>query len=352
MTVAEGEGEGGWRRNARRRGDARLTTQPERLLADVDGALSRAGCVAAEEEAGSWSPVPGGDAAALRALAERRLAGEPLAWITGHAPFGDHARGPPRGLRPPLAEPGAGPARRRPPARRRQAIDLCTGSGAIAAAVGAARPGARVVATDNDARAVACARANGVETWQGDLFGAVPASFAGATDVVVAVVPYVPSPSCTSSPATRSRSRTPPTTTAVRTAPSPAPGRRRGARTSCARVGRCCSRWAATRPSCSAPCSLGTASPRSRPGPTRTGTCGACRRPSADLRSPLGGSIRRSAPGEDQRHRGAVHHVPAWVTGEVERQRGVRGPHHVGHMVARTGPGRGSWSGSSPPRTR
>ena len=57
----------------------------------------------------------------------------------------------------------------------------------------AAEPAARIVATDSDARAVACARANGIETWQGDLFGPVPTSFRSATDVVVSVVPYVPS---------------------------------------------------------------------------------------------------------------------------------------------------------------
>ncbi len=73
------------------------------------------------------------------------------------------------------------------------AIDLCTGSGAIAAAVGAVRPGARIVATDSDERAVACARANGVEAWPGDLFAPLPASLRAATDVVVSVVPYVPS---------------------------------------------------------------------------------------------------------------------------------------------------------------
>jgi len=49
------------------------------------------------------------------------------------------------------------------------------------------------VATDRDSRAVACAGANGVRAFVGDLFAAVPASFRGVTDVVVAVVPYVPS---------------------------------------------------------------------------------------------------------------------------------------------------------------
>ena len=55
-------------------------------------------------------------------------------------------------------------------------------------------PAARIVATDSDDRAVACARANGVEAYAGDLFAGVPASLAGRTDVVVAVVPYVPTP--------------------------------------------------------------------------------------------------------------------------------------------------------------
>jgi release factor glutamine methyltransferase len=72
------------------------------------------------------------------------------------------------------------------------AVDLCTGSGAIAAALQARRPSARIVATDRDPRAVACARANGIETYRGDLFDALPRDLIGQTDVVVAVVPYVP----------------------------------------------------------------------------------------------------------------------------------------------------------------
>jgi release factor glutamine methyltransferase len=69
------------------------------------------------------------------------------------------------------------------------AIDLCCGSGAIAAVLSARRPGARVLAADADPRAVACARANGVEALAGDLFSPLPPITA---DVVVAVVPYVP----------------------------------------------------------------------------------------------------------------------------------------------------------------
>jgi len=160
----------------------------------VTADLSRGGCVAAEEEAAELITCAGGDPTVVRALADRRLAGEPLAWITGHAPFGEHTL---------VVHPGVYVPRwqslelaRRAPASLPddgKAIDLCTGTGAVAAAIGSARPGARVVATDSDERAVACARANGVETWQGDLFGPVPASFRTTTDVVVAVVPYVPS---------------------------------------------------------------------------------------------------------------------------------------------------------------
>jgi release factor glutamine methyltransferase len=69
------------------------------------------------------------------------------------------------------------------------AVDLCTGRGALAAFLKHQRPEARVVASDIDERAVACARANGVEAYRGDLFEPLPALRA---DVVVAVVPYVP----------------------------------------------------------------------------------------------------------------------------------------------------------------
>ena len=68
------------------------------------------------------------------------------------------------------------------------AVDLCCGCGAVARAL----RGARVVGVDLDPRAVACARANGVEAHRGDLFGGVPGELAGRVDVVVAVTPYVP----------------------------------------------------------------------------------------------------------------------------------------------------------------
>jgi release factor glutamine methyltransferase len=74
------------------------------------------------------------------------------------------------------------------------AIDLCTGSGAIATVLSAYRPGARVAASEIDDRAAACGLANGVDVYQGDLFAPLPAELVGRTDVVVGVVPYVPTP--------------------------------------------------------------------------------------------------------------------------------------------------------------
>jgi release factor glutamine methyltransferase len=50
------------------------------------------------------------------------------------------------------------------------------------------------MATDLDERAVACARRNGVEAHRGDLLAPLPGPLEGRVDVVVGVVPYVPTP--------------------------------------------------------------------------------------------------------------------------------------------------------------
>jgi release factor glutamine methyltransferase len=157
--------------------------------------LSGAGFVAADEEAGELVARAAGDAGLLDSLVRRRLTGEPLAWITGSISFGglqvrvDPGVYVPRWQSVPLARRAA----ERLPASG-VAIDLCTGTGAIAKTLAANRPAARVVATDVDERAVACARANGVEAYCGDLFAPLPRTIAGRADVVVAVVPYVPTP--------------------------------------------------------------------------------------------------------------------------------------------------------------
>jgi release factor glutamine methyltransferase len=72
------------------------------------------------------------------------------------------------------------------------AVDLCTGSGAVAAVLGSAEPAANVVATDVDPVAVACARRNGVDALLGDLDAPLPRELRGRVDVLTAVTPYVP----------------------------------------------------------------------------------------------------------------------------------------------------------------
>jgi release factor glutamine methyltransferase len=159
-------------------------------LSDV---LARAGCVAADEEAAELLAAAGGERSTLLSLVHRRLRGEPLAWVTGQAPFGELVVTIEPGTYVPRwqsLELAARAAARLPEEGR--AIDLCTGSGAIAAVLQLRRRSARVIGTDIDPVAVACARSNGVAALRGDLFGPVPSEFRGTTDVVVAVVPYVP----------------------------------------------------------------------------------------------------------------------------------------------------------------
>jgi release factor glutamine methyltransferase len=168
---------------------------PTTDIADLTALLARAGFIAAEEEAKELLARAAGDGELLDSLVARRLTGEPLAWITGRVSFCgievrvDHGVYVPRWLSEPLARRAVG----RLPATG-VAIDLCTGSGAIAMTLTTNRPGARVLASDIDARAVACATANGVEVYHGDLFAPLPHALEGRADVVVGVVPYVPTP--------------------------------------------------------------------------------------------------------------------------------------------------------------
>ena len=140
--------------------------------ASLTSLLAREGFIAAAEEAEELLAYAAGDPALLDASVRRRLTGEPLAWITGgrlvlrrrrstsiptstcrdgsanrsHA--GRSSGYPPTGLRLTSAQ---------DPVRSQKVLR-------------AHRPGARVVASDVDPRAVACAAANGVEVYQGDLF--------------------------------------------------------------------------------------------------------------------------------------------------------------------------------------
>jgi len=155
--------------------------------------LSGAGFIAASEEAHELLARAAGDVELLDSLVARRLTGEPLAWITGSVVFcGLEIRVDP-GVYVPRwqSEPLARRAVARLPTNG-VAIDLCTGAGAIAKTLITNHPSARVVASDVDERAVACATANGVEVYCGDLFAPLPRTLEGRVDVVVGVVPYVP----------------------------------------------------------------------------------------------------------------------------------------------------------------
>ena len=121
----------------------------------------------------------------------RREAGEPLAWITGQVVFAGRRLAVDPGVYVPrtqsedlarLAAGLLGPAGR--------ALDLCTGAGAIADHLSAARPDALVVGVDIDLHAARCARSNGVRVVVGDLDG--PIRGVGSFDLVTAIAPYVP----------------------------------------------------------------------------------------------------------------------------------------------------------------
>jgi len=148
--------------------------------------------VAADEEAVELLAAAG-DAGTLEALVARRVAGEPLAWVVGSTRFCglDVAVDPgvyvPRWQSETLARRAA---ELLPPDGT--AVDVATGSGALAVVLAHRRPAARVVATELDSAAVACARRNGVDARQGRLDEPLPDDLAGAVDVLCAVLPYVP----------------------------------------------------------------------------------------------------------------------------------------------------------------
>lgn len=160
---------------------------------DLAGRLAAGGFVSAGREADALRRAAGGDPRRLDRLVRRRLTGEPLAWIVGAAALGGvTVRVEPGVYVPrPHTEVLVARARARLPADG-TAVDVGTGSGAFAAALQASHPGARVLATDVDPSAVACARTNGVDAHEGDLLAPLPPGLRGAVDLVVGVVPYVP----------------------------------------------------------------------------------------------------------------------------------------------------------------
>ena len=135
-----------------------------------------------------------GDAGVLESLVRRRESGEPVEWIVGWAPFCGLRVGVVPGVYVPRSQTEvlARAAAARMP-RGGTAVDLATGSGAVALVLaGAAGPAGTVVATELDPVAAECARANGVAVHEGDLDATLPPNLEGRVDVLTANVPYVP----------------------------------------------------------------------------------------------------------------------------------------------------------------
>ncbi len=164
--------------------------------AELVARLRGAGCVFAEDEARLLMAAAIADEE-LVALADRRVAGEPLEYVLGWAEF--------CGLRLAVA-PGVFVPRTRTGflveealvvcPRPTVAVDLCCGNGAIGAALAAEVPSLEVHAVDVDPAAVACARLN-LAAWSGrvyagDLTAPLPSSLRGRVDLLVANTPYVP----------------------------------------------------------------------------------------------------------------------------------------------------------------
>jgi release factor glutamine methyltransferase len=156
--------------------------------------LRASGCVFAEDEA-RLLIAEAGTPVDLTAMVERRAAGLPLEQVLGWAEF--------CGLRIGV-DPGVFVPRRRTeflvaravalaPARP-VVLDLCCGTGAVAAALGAALDGAELYAADVDPAAVRCARRNlpAGRVHEGDLYAPLPAALHGRVDILAANVPYVP----------------------------------------------------------------------------------------------------------------------------------------------------------------
>jgi release factor glutamine methyltransferase len=166
-------------------------------LTRIVATLRAAGCVFAEEEARllldeATSPTD------LAVMLEARTGGLPLEHVLGWAQF--------CGLRI-AVDPGVFVPRQRTEFLARQAtalarrtggrptvVDLCCGSGAVAAAMAAALTRIEVHAADIEPAAVRCARRNlsPSRVYEGDLYQPLPRTLRGQVDVLVANAPYVP----------------------------------------------------------------------------------------------------------------------------------------------------------------
>jgi release factor glutamine methyltransferase len=190
------------------------------LLDEATGRLAGAGFENAEQEArwlvqrasglegaelilGLEEPASLGSASFFHDMLERRLRGEPLQYVLGRWGFRvldlyvDERVLIPRPETEALTQMALEECRR---LEARLAVDLGTGSGAIALALAVEWTGIDVWATDVSPDALAVARANvaamgrigaAVRLAEGSWYEALPAELAGAVDVIVSNPPYV-----------------------------------------------------------------------------------------------------------------------------------------------------------------
>lgn len=151
-------------------------------------------------------PVPARVAAFVEGMVERRRGGEPLQYVLGIWSFRRLELVVDRRVLIPRPETEmvvevALEELRRLAAVRPLAVDLGTGSGAIAISLALEMPRARVWGTDRSEEALAVARANlsgmgasvatRVRLSAGDWFAALPPNLTGQVDLIVANPPYV-----------------------------------------------------------------------------------------------------------------------------------------------------------------
>lgn len=188
-----------------------MTDRTDRL-APIIAALSAAGCVRARDEAELISQTAGHSPDRVASLVARRVAGEPLEHVVGWAWFaGVRVQVAPGVFVPrhrsehlvavaatwlanrPATRPEPGATRPEPGAT---VVDLCAGTGALGRALYERSGPFRLVATDLDPRAVACAAANlapiGGTSARGDLFDALDPLLRGRIDLAISSPPYVP----------------------------------------------------------------------------------------------------------------------------------------------------------------
>lgn len=152
-------------------------------------------------------PLDATQLAALDALVARRIAGEPLAYLTGRQRFmGLELMASPEALIPRAESELLGSAARdklrhmaADSAAAPVVIDVCCGSGNLALALAHAEPRAQVHGADLSDTAIALARQNAlqvgldqrVQFHTGDLLAPFGAEFRGRVDLLVSLPPYI-----------------------------------------------------------------------------------------------------------------------------------------------------------------